>query len=276
MKQSIFKHALLLLLVFSSLASCKKEPIEEPIPSRPPQQAFPNPLPAYARVSKLEWALNDFEIFSYNNQGQVANIHLQWQYVMGDPTQIQALDYAIEYDDEDKPVRIEEYHGFFVEYFYNGQNIEKTVQSDGNGGTLYVETSYFYSNGRLAYELEQVKSLSERPDDVYKHNFTYDGKGNMIKVETLQRDSSGQYIWKETVEYSEFDGKINPISWKLRFPYLAQMRYQFTNPRKVVRKRPNVADEVVTYDYSYDTSERPVLRRSHFPNGNVLEMEYKY
>lgn len=274
MKQAIFKQALMLVLALSVLASCKKDPIEEPIPSYPPQQEFPNPLPASARVSMLQWDVNDFEIFSYNNQGQVANIHFQWQYVIGDPSQIQALDYSIEYDVEDKPVRIEEYHGYFSKHFYNGKNIEKVQEF--NEGTLHTETTYAYANGRLAYEIKQVKKQNGAPNDVYKYNLSYDGKGNLNKVETLQRDSSGQYVWIETVEYSNFDGKINPISWKLRFPYLTQMRYQYSNPQKVVRKRPNTADEIITYDYSYDAAERPVLRRSHFPNGNMLEMEYKY
>lgn len=279
MKQQSLKTALLALIVLLSAIACEKDPENEPNPTVPPQQELPNPLPAKALVSQLKWTDTDHETFTYNAKGQVSQLRSQWQYVEGDPTKIRTIVYDFQYDAQDKPVQVNYTGEFSVKYFYHGNLIHRTKEFYP-GGDWSKEVTYIYAGNRIMQEIWHVNGLPGEPVDVYKYDFGYDAKGNLSEVKTYEQvidSTSGQQQYKllETLEYSDFDDKINPMSWKLRFPFLPQVRWQFNNPRREVRRLPDGKEEITTYEYEYNEKGLPVVKRVIRPSG-VYTLNYFY
>lgn len=278
MKQQSFKSVLLAAVVLLSAVACEKDPESEPSPN-PPQQELPNPLPANALVSQLKWSDTDRYTFNYNAKGQVSNLHFQWQYVEGDPTKIRTIVYDFQYDAQDKPVMINYTGGFSTKYFYHGDLVHRTKEFQP-GGDLIKEVTYIYADDRIAQEIWHVNNLPGEPVSVYKYEFGYDRKGNLEKVETYEQvadSTSGQLQYKllETTEYSDFDDKINPTSWMMRFPYLPQVRWQFNNPGREVHYSPEGSPETITHTYQYNGEGLPVSKNTTRPGG-VQTVAYFY
>lgn len=280
MKKQALKPVLFALLVALGTAACEKDPATEPNPNPlPPQQQLPNPLPANALVSKLKWTDTDYYDFIYNTQNQVSFLHFQWQFVEGDPTQIRSLDYDFQYDAQHKPIQINYSGGFSTRFFYHGDLVHRTKEFYP-GGALAKEVTYIYADNRIKQEVWHVSGLPGEPVDVYKYEFGYDVKGNLAKIETFEQvtdSTSGQqqYKLRETLEYSDFDNKINPISWMLRYPYLPQVRWQYNNPRQEVRRPVDGVVQTTTHAYQYNSEGLPVLRQTTTASG-VQTVTYQY
>jgi len=275
MKQQFFRLSLIFMTVLVSMVACKKEPAEELPDNLPPQQQLPNPLPANALVKQLWQAENDHETFTYNTKGQVSQLRFQYQYVEGDPTQIRSIVYDFQYDAADKPIRVNTTGGFAATYTYEGNRIKKT-QELYPGGAVAKDVSFVYANGRIIREYWGITDVFEDTVTLYKHDFSYDSRGNLNKIEMYLQTGNFQYQLLETVEYSDFDDNINPTSWTMRYPYLPQLRYQFNNPRKEVRT-PSVGEaQTTTFAYEYNAAGLPVVQRVTRPSGYVSVIEYKY
>lgn len=274
MKTISLKSAFLALSVLFSLTACEKDPPETPT-QIPPQQQLPNPLPANALVKQIKWDENDHQTFQYNGKGQVSNLRMQWQYDQSDPTKIRTIVYDFEYDEQNKPVHLKLSDGFDARYFYHGDLIHVTKEFYP-GGAVAREVTYIYANNRVAQETWRVSNLPGEPESVYKHAFSYDAKGNLNKIEIFEQQEDLTYKLLETTEYSDFDDKINPASWQLRYPYLPQMRWQFNNPRREVRKVAGGQTEVTTYSYEYNAQGLPVSQRKEKPVGGALTAQYQY
>lgn len=274
MKTISWKSALLTLSVLFSLSACDKDPSETPT-QVPPQQQLPNPLPAHALVKQIKWDENDHETFQYNDKGQVSRVRMQWQFDQSDPTKIRTIVYDFQYDEQDKPVQVNLSDGFSARYFYHDSLIHVTKELYPGGGVAR-EVTYIYANNRIAQETWRVSNLPGEPVTVYKHAFSYDAKGNLNKIEIFEQQENLEYKLLETTEYSDFDDKINPTSWMLRYPYLPQMRWQFNNPRREVRKVAGGQTEVTTYAYEYNAQGLPVSQRKEKPVGGVLTAQYQY
>lgn len=276
MKQLSFRSTLIALITLLSLAACKKDPVQEPNPLPiPPQQQLPNPLPANALVKQLKWAENDHKTFTYNSKGQASRVHFQYQYVQNDPTKIRTIIHDFQYDTQDKPVLVNLTGGGTIRYFYHGNLVHNTKEYYP-GGDLAKEVTYIYANNRIAQEIWRVSNLPGEPVSLYKHAFGYDAKGNLNKVEIYEQLENLQYKLLETIEYSDFDDKINPISWQLRDPYLPQIRWQFNNPRKEVRQPAEGQAEMTTYAYEYNAQGLPASRSTTGPSGSVSNVTYQY
>lgn len=281
MRQQPFKLMLFALAVLSSAIACEKDPEnEEPNPTVPPQQELPNPLPAKALVSQLEWTDTDYYDFTYNAQNQVSHLHFQWQYVEGDPTKIRSIDYDFQYDAQNKPVQVNYTGGFSAKFSYHGDLVHRTKEFYP-GGDWSKEVTYIYAGNRIVQEIWHVNGLQGETVDVYKHEFGYDAKGNLAEIEVYEQvtDSiSGQQHYKllETQEYSDFDDNINPTSWMLRYPYLPQVRWQMNNPRREVRRLAGGGTaQVTTHEYDYDAEGLPISRRTTSA-GSVQTTVYRY
>ena len=274
MKQHSLKSVLPALTALLVVVACQKDPIENPN-TLPPQQEFPNPLPANALAKKLVWSENDHQTFTYNPKGQVARLTSQWQYVEGDPTKIRVITYDFQYDAQDRPVQVNTTGGFSVKYYYNGDLVEKTEELYP-GGAVAKEVAYVYDNGRLIRENWRVSGLPGEPDNFYRHVFSYDAKGNLNKITTYERMANLQYKLLQISEYGDFDDKINPTSWMLRYPFLPQARYQYNNPRREVLRSPGGVAETTVHAYKYDDQGRPYAKRTMTPSGGELSMAYQY
>ena len=137
------------------------------------------------------------------------------------------------------------------------------------------EVAYFYQNDRLSHEIWKVSNLPVDPPDTYKFEFGYDAKGNLNLVKNYQLDSLQQYTLLETIEYSDFDDRINPTSWMLRYPYLPQMQYQLNNPRKEVRYPAGGGSVTTNFQYEYNTQDLPVSQQKTTNTGS-LTTQYQY
>ena len=282
MKKQALKPVLFALLVALAAAACEKDPVTDPNPNPnpiPPQQQLPNPLPAGALVSKLKWTDNDYYDFAYNAQNQVSHLHSQWQYEEGDPTKIRSVDYDFQYDAQNKPIQINYTGGFSTKFSYHGNLVHRTKEFYP-GGDWSREVTYIYADNRIKQEVWHVNGLPGEPVDVYKYEFGYDAKGNLAKVETYEQvtdSTSGQQQYKllETTEYSDFDDKINPTSWMLRYPYLPQVRWQFNNPRRAVRRLADGTLQTTTHEYEYNGEGLPVAKRTTSAGGTQT-MTYSY
>jgi len=277
MKIISFKSVLLVAVLIGSI-SCEKEPIEVPNNSIPPQQQLPNPLPANALVRQLKWAERDHQTFTYNANGQVSQLRSQWQYVEGDPNQIRTIVYDFEYDAQGKPIKLNTSDQFYMNYYFQDTLVER-IQEFFPGGAVLHDITYYYKNKRIVQELRRSAGLPGQPVSVSKYLYEYDPKGNLNKIEHyLQADRptpENQYELVETIEYSDFDDRLNPISWLLRDPLLPQVQFQWNNPGKRVRRYGRGAPDITTFTYEYNASGLPIVRRST-NNGQTLVMQYLY
>ncbi len=273
MKQHTSKLMLLSLAILLAATACKKDPVAEP--ANPPQQQLPNPLPAHALIRQQKWAETDHQTFSYNAKGQVIQIRSQWQFVEGDPTQINTIIYDVVYDSLNRPVELTNSIGYKGRYLYHGNLIHKT-QELGSDGAIVKEVTYIYADNRIAAEIWRIPGNNGGPDALNKHVFGYDVKGNLNKVIMYEQTGVDQFKLLETTTYSDFDDKINPLSWMLRYPYLPQLRLQFNNPRKVTVQPANGAASTTTYAYEYNAQGLPKsIQRTH-PLGPVLRSTVQY
>ncbi|MCC7465955.1 MAG: hypothetical protein IT261_06790, partial [Saprospiraceae bacterium] len=113
--------------------------------------------------------------------------------------------------------------------------------------------------------------------DVYYRRFLkYDAKGNLNREETVERQENQTFKWIQTLEYSDFDQKINPTQWLLRFPFLPQVRWQFNNPEKMIRTSPGNPTVVYHYAHNYSPEGLPLSRTEINPQGTlVADFEYQ-
>lgn len=280
MKQDSFKSSLFGLAVMLAAIGCEKDPKIEPNPHPlPPQQELPNPLPPNALVKQLKKTDIDHETFTYNTRGQVVQLRAQWQYDQSDPTKIRTIVYDFEYDTQDRPVRVSTPSSYFSRYFYHDTLVERS-QELYPGGEVAREVTYIYYNSRIIKEIWRVSNLPSEPVTLYKHEFEYDAKGNLAEIKVFEQvtdSTSGQQQYKllETLEYSNFDDKINPTSWMLRYPFLPQVRWHYNNPRREVRRLPGGTVQVTTHEYQYNAEGLPISRRTTSPGG-MQTTNYQY
>lgn len=274
MKHKLLKGSVFAALLLLGLSACKKDPME-PIPNPvPPQQYLPNPLPSFALIKQLSWTELDYQTYSYNADHQLTRYYQQWQFVQGDPTQIHSIAYEFQYDATQKPVLMKYAGGGTVKYFYQGNLVEKTQEFASNG-VMHNEITYEYESGRITgYYRKYFNGLGD-PPTLYHYLFDYDEKGNLIKESVFEELPDHHIELRQTTEYSDFDNKINPTSWKLQYPFIPQVRWQFNNPRKVTVTLANDAPHIVTYGYEYNTQGLPQYETKSV-NGGVLKAKYYY
>lgn len=272
MTQQSFSSTLAILGLLISFTACQKDPVESPLE---PQQQYPNPLPTEALISRQQYSETDYQTFIYNANGQVTEHRSQWQFVEGDPTQIKSITYAYSYDDKNRLTAVRSSDGGVVKYLYKGEFISKS-QEFASDGALSKEVTYGYTNNRITQELWRVANIPGEPADVYKFVLGYDGVGNLNKVESFQQEANGQYKLLETVEYSNFDDKINPTSWMLRHPNLPQVRWQFNNPGMEIRRPAGENDLVTTYTYDYNAKDMPFRKHITTPDGQKRTVTYRF
>lgn len=266
---------LLTLVVLLAFVACKKDPDPVPVSPVPPQQQLPNPLPATALVGQLKWTDNDHETMTYNDQGQVSQLISQWQFVEGDPTKIRTIQYDFHYDLEHKPAMVSSSDGFRVQYIYHDTLVERTREMLASG-TMLNEVTYLYNTDfRIVQEVHRRTDLGE-PVRLYKYVFGYDNKGNLNKIEQFEQTGVDQYNLLQTTEYSDFDNKVNPTSWMLRYPFLPQVRWQMNNPRRETHRWPSGESKTTLYAYEYNAAGLPKLRQTTAHTGNVYLMTYSY
>jgi YD repeat-containing protein len=269
-----FKNTLLALALLTGAVACDKDPIENPTPATSVQQ--PNPLPASALVKQQKWSENDHNTFTYNTKGEVIQMRSQWQYNLNNPTAIRSIDYNFEYDAQGKLAKMIYTGGFSVRYFYNNNDLIERAQEYYPGGAIQTDYQFVYQNGRISQVRRAVSIAPVEPPTKYREELFYDAKGNLNKTITSEDLGNGQFKRLETVEYTDFDDKVNPLHWLNRYPYLPQVRWQFNNPR---RQTTTLADElpatVRTFAYTYDVQGRPISH-SRTQNGTTLTATLAY
>jgi len=271
MKQTRF----FMLVALLGFVACKKDPNPGPVPVAPPQQQLPNPLPATALVGQLKWSDNDHETMTYNDAGQVSQLISQWQFVEGDPTKIRTIQYDFHYDLEHKPALLSSSDGFRVQYFYHDTLIERTREMLASGTVLNEVTYLYNTNFQIIQEVHRRTDLGQ-PMQVYKFVLGYDNKGNLIKVEEFEQTGVDQFNLLHTIEYSDFDDKVNPTSWMVRVPFLPQVRWQMNNPGRETHHWTTGESKTLLYSYEYNTAGLPKLRRTTAHTGEVYLMTYTY
>lgn len=259
MKQLLLLSGLSLLL----LSACRKDAAEQP--------AEP---PATPSLKRIAWSDSDHLSFIYNEQGQLAELRNQWQYLVGDPSAIRLLVDQFIYDAEGRITEISSTGGFKARYFYNGDLLEK-VEELAPGGEVLSRIEYLYQGGRIVGQLRDIPNGPGEPPTVYKYAFSYDGRGNLNRQEILRREPDGAYLLLNVVEYSDFDQKINPSGWTFQYPYLPEYPFHKNNPGKELYYSPGNDTLITTYRYEYNADDLPVVKYETRPNGQFTG-RYEY
>jgi hypothetical protein len=272
MKYNFFKSALLLFALAIGASACDKEFLEWPFP-------LPNlgqqhlPLPANALVKQLKWTETDHRSFTYDTKGRVTSIVSQWQSVQGDPSKLSRVAHDFEYDAEGKLVQVKT-AGYHTRYHYRDSLIDKTQEFLPNG-QLSKETRYVYVGKHIVEEQWLIREALTGQLVAEKHLLGYDDLGNLNKVESYAQKANGHFERYATVEYADFDQKINPLSWTLRSPNLPHTRWQWNNPRREVRSVVGSAPQVTVHSYQYNPQGLPVSKQSTGAGG-TLSVQYLY
>lgn len=212
---------------------------------------------------------------AFNALGQLTELRSQWQFVENDPTQIHTITYTFEYDSLNRPVVVFRSDGFVQRFFYLNNHIKKVEENFINSWPTR-EIIYLYQNDRIVQEIWKVYGQPHDPPTVFRHDLTYDNLGNLNKVVTYRQDDNQTYQWEETLTYSDFDNRLNPVSWMLREPYIPQLQLQYNNPGRIVRQQGAGPAETTTISYTYDARGLPASKRITYPNGGQATIQYMY
>lgn len=265
--------AICFAIALTTLFACKKDPQDPTVPQPAPQQ--PNPIPENALVEKIRWSENDHYTITYNDQHQPLKMVYQWQYVQNDPTKIRTVTYDFHYNQQGLLDELFESNGFTTKYFYQNGLIQK-AQEYYPGGAMANQTEYIYDQNRIVQENFLVYGSTGELDVYFRRFLKYDAKGNLIREETVERQENSTFKWLQTLDYTNFDQKINPTQWLLRFPYLPQVRWQFNNPGKMTRTSAGNETVVHHYLHEYSPEGLPVSRTEIKPQGTlVADFEYQ-
>lgn len=263
---------ILLAIVSFGFGACKKDPIDPSIPVPVNQQ--PNPLPASALLKHIRWAENDHYTIAYNDHNQPLQLISQYQFVEGDPTQIRTLIYDFQYDAQQRLSQVNQTGGWVTKYFYHGDLIHN-VKDFYPGGALANETVFIYANNKIVQENYLVSNPVGEPPSVYKRMLGYDGKGNLIKVETFEQQADLSFKLIQTTTFSDFDNKVNTSNWISRYPFLPQVRWQFHNPGKETVQLEGDLPKSTTFAYTYNAQGLPISKTENRPNGTLTaQLQY--
>ncbi len=261
MTTKITKAALLLGLAVSFAGiGCKKDST---------QPSDPAPTPIINKLAKLVYSDGTYDSLFYNSDGNVSKIKAHTMI----PSPYDEI-FLFTYDNNKKVARITDNHGEYYDYKYMaGQLISVAHYVNGQKEDYKI---YDYENGKLGTVEEYYKEYPGGPGHLYtsERKFSYYPDGN-LKQEVLYTFNAQRNLLKDvTIDYSDYDGKVNPLEALGRYLYFSQMPLAKNNVRKFTTKHEASGSATeFSFEYTYNDFSNPLTHKMSYTQGGVLHTE---
>lgn len=257
MKRSVF--AFISVCIVLTAMSCRKSP---------PKPVDPNPV--IGKLSKLAYSNGSYDSVYYNNDGTIRKI-INHSVVPGPYDEI----HEFQYDANKKVTRITDNNGEYYAYTYIG-GVLAGVSHYVNGSKEDYRT-YVYTNGKLTEMEELYRPASNVPGHqlMSKREFSYYPDGNLKLEMVYTADPQTSVLVRDfSIEYLDYDAKLNPIDILSRFLYLSQISLTTQNARKQITKneKTGAATEFL-FEYTYNAFSNPLTRKMTFTSGGQPSQE---
>jgi hypothetical protein len=225
-------------------ASCDKDDVN------------PNdPQPEGSRIKKVEYSSNEYTSFVYNPDNTISKM------VFADAGEINNANFTYS---NGKLGEIETDDGIAYQLRYqDGKANVVDILEDGTGKISFNELSYYTSSGYL----QQVTTYSTTTNPAvfppfFRITYDYynDNSGNVKEAKYYFWDENiNDFVLEKTIEYSQYDNKVNPFAQFGIVGYLLFGVNTTHNPGKMVEKDDN--GQVIstsTFAYTYNSKGLPV------------------
>jgi hypothetical protein len=254
-----WQYALLLLVAFAAISSCKKEnAIEDPAPIARP------------RLSKIAQDANNFMTFGYNSDGYLNKFKMVNDYL--------SSEIQFGYNNLKKPIA-GTWDGFDMEFIYEGGLLSRVNFTASTPNPLIIDhyLQFTYSNGRVSQTTDYLKQ-GENFVQGAKHTYEYYANGDM-KAETYLYPV-GPENW-EQVERNvyEYDDKINAIQMPDEVAYVLYLNKSAHNFKKITTyDASDGLDETQTYSFIYNQFGLPTtgVETTIYPNSPTINRTLTY
>ncbi len=250
--------------IVSSLifTACKKQPITPQLPPPQPQQPT-------GKLAKLIYDTGAFDSLYYLADGRITKLVNNIDPGFGD-----GIAYNFVYDATGKVERINSSEDRSYRYSYeNGKvvAISEYINQHKSSYKLFnyvndILTSmeiYNYNGAARGYEFSGL------------HTYTFYSDGNLKEEVTYTVNVfTGQLIKHMTIEYSDYDNKLNPEELVRQVPYYYGIVRMKNNPGKRITKREsNGIISTFNSQFTYDQQAKPLTKKFLYqdPSGALIE-----
>ncbi len=249
------------------MAGCNKRPVTPQLP--PPQPQQPS-----GKLSKLVYDTGAYDSLYYLADGRLSKLVNNIDPAAGD-----GVNYEIKYNASGKVERINSSEGWYFLYQYSAGKLTTISQFINDHKSSYkffnynndVLTSmelYNYNGAARGYEFSGLHTYSFYPDGNLREEVTYTVNG-----------FTGQLIKHMTIEYSEYDNKLNAEELVRQVPYYYGIVRMKNNPAKRVTKREsNGIITTFNSQFTYDQQSKPLTKKFLYndPSGGLIETNTQF
>lgn len=234
----IFSLALMVLFT-----SCDKDDVN------------PNePQPEGSRIKKLEYNTNEYTSFEYNADNTISKM------IFGEAGQVSNSVFTYANGKLDK-IQTDDELAYQFNY-HNGKTSRVDILEEGVGKISFNEMAYYTSSGYL----QQVTTFTMTFNPAifppyYRITYDYynDNTGNVKEAKYYLWDENRvDFVLEKTIEYSQYDNKVNPFAQFGIVGFLLFGVNTSNNPGKMVEKDDN--GQVIstsTFTYTYNSKGLP-------------------
>lgn len=247
--------------------ACKKQPVSPQIPTPQPQQPT-------GKLSKLVYDTGAYDSLYYLADGRLSKLVNNI-----DPAAGGGVSYELRYDVSGKIERINSSEGWYYLYQYANGKLASISQYMNEHKSSYkffnynndVLTSmelYNYNGAARGYEFSGLHTYSFYPDGNLKEEVTY-----------TVNAFTGQLIKHMTIEYSDYDNKLNAEELVRQVPYYYGIVRMKNNPGKRITKREsNGIITTFNSQFTYDQQAKPLTKKFLYqdPSGVVMETNTQF
>lgn len=256
--------ALTYCIIILATAACRKSS----------DQPNPNPVPAPGKLAKLEYNNGDYDSLFYNSDQSLAKIKVHTNAFIPYDTW-----YEFQYDINKRVAHIIDRSGERYDYVYATDQLTAVTHYVGSTKTDY--RFYNYTNGKLTgiEEYYQLGPNSPGFDFRAEHELTYYADGNLKQdlIYSFQPQTRARYK-SYSLEYLNYDTKVNSAEQTYFFIYLAQIPLMKNNYRKMISKdEVSGSQTVYDFEFTYDNLSNPLTKKmTSTTSGGTITVKYSY
>lgn len=212
------------------------------------------PQPEGSRIKKMEYNSDEYTSFVYNADNTLSKM------IFGDNGEISNSVFSYANGKLDK---IQTDDGLAYELKYqNGKASVVDIVEDGFGKVSFNELSYYTASGYLqqvtTYSMTQNPAIFP-PFFRISYDYYNDNSGNVKEAKYyFWDDAVDDFVLEKTVEFSQYDNKVNPLA---QFGIVGYLLFGFNttnNPGKMVEKDDSgQVTSTSTFTYTYNSKGLP-------------------
>jgi hypothetical protein len=167
--------------------------------------------------------------------------------------------YTVEYEHRRVKKMVNTTTGNFLLYSYRNKQVAEINEFSALTGDKIFSYRFYYNHSNQLTQVLWLDFSNGNTGNLFKKSeLTYQPDGNLSIIDHYSV-SAGQVTWVKTIQFSQYDDKINVDDFYLlgdffdTFLFLPQVKLQKNNPGKQLITAPEGDCEIV-YTYCYDNN----------------------